>query len=121
MGRVVVLDYVPVHAVDAAEFAMQFHRLEAGSFRRDFYLSVGITGGKMVCDVRDEGVLAVLKRYLVTLADLMSPVDDYYRWDRDDIIYVVVRKAGCRNKEVSELTVNDLEFYRLVIGEGCWL
>lgn len=102
MGRLVVLNALPLNAFDAKEFTLRVRRVGFGELPR-------LAGSHSVIHfIRHQVTISLLSKYLPLDP---SPNPGLYRHEPGDTLLVVVLRAPQRGQEVGNLTEGDVELY----------
>jgi hypothetical protein len=70
------------------------------------------------CYIRHQATVQLLKELLEVE---LAPSSEAYKYDPRDIVYVVTLKTPARGQEVTELSITDIEIYKVYASEGVWL
>ena len=103
MGRLVILNALPLNAFGVGEFMLRVRRV-------DFKELSALAGahGSVIHYVRHRATVSLLSKYIPLNP---SPNPGLYKYEVGDTLLVVVLKSPQRGQEVDTLTEGDVELF----------
>ena len=103
MGRLVILNALPLNAFNAEELTLRVRRIGFGELPR-----LAGSHDSVIHYIRHQATISLLSKYM-PISNTPNP--GLYRYEPGDTLLVVVLKAPQRGQEVSNLTEGDVELY----------
>ncbi len=115
MDRVVLLNALPLNAFppEWRDYAIQIMKAEL----EDVYQDI-VEAREIKCYIRHPATVQLLQEIFEIE---LTPSAEAYKYNPDDIVYIVTLKTPQRGKEATEVSLEDVEFYEMYASEGVWL
>jgi hypothetical protein len=106
-GRLVLLNALPLNAFTGTRFTITVERVDIETLR------TAVREAETVeCYIRHNATVSMLS---TVLGKQLQPSSSLYRYNDGDILYVITLKTPQRGQELTNITQDDIEIFKVAV------
>ena len=119
-SRIVILNALPLNAFPTS---MTFYvkRIDIFDLIQSIAFHAAHGVDRIESYIRHKSTLEIIKKWLNVINVNIVEKNELYKYQDNDVIFVVTLKKLVRGKEIENITIDDLEIFDVTALKGCWI